>query len=375
MKSQMLFPCAVYLRARPAFTVSSMNTRNKTALVVGAQGVIGRNLISHLETLDDWNVIGLSRRGGESSGRTRYLSVDLLDQATTREKLRELTSVTHIFYAAYQDQPTWAELVPPNLAMLVNVVDAIEPVARRLQHVSLMQGYKVYGAHLGPFKTPARETDANHMPPEFNIDQQNFLEQRQAGKAWSWSALRPSVVCGFALGNPMNLTMVMAVYVAMSKELGLPLRFPGKPGAYNSLIEMTDAGLLARATVWVATDERGANQAFNVNNGDVFRWSEMWPKIANYFGLEVAPPLPMSLDVIMADKEPLWKAMQNKHGLAATDYKDVSSWRFGDFVFGWDYDVFADGTKLRRAGFHEYVETDAMFVRVFDDFKRRRIIP
>jgi hypothetical protein len=26
------------------------------------------------------------------------------------------------------------------------------------------------------------------MPPEFNIDQQEFLEQRQRGRAWSWSA-------------------------------------------------------------------------------------------------------------------------------------------------------------------------------------------
>jgi len=43
-----------------------------------------------------------------------------------------------------------------------------------LRHISLMQGYKVYGAHLGPFKTPARETDAGHMPPEFSADQQNY---------------------------------------------------------------------------------------------------------------------------------------------------------------------------------------------------------
>jgi nucleoside-diphosphate-sugar epimerase len=352
-----------------------MNTRNNMALVVGAQGVIGRNLVSHLETLGDWDVIGISRRGGDSRGKTQYLSVDLLDAADCRAKLRELSGVTHIFYAAYQDKLTWAELVPPNLAMLVNVVDAVEPVARGLRHISLMQGYKVYGAHLGPFKTPARETDANHMPPEFNIDQQSFLEQRQAGKAWSWSALRPSVVCGFALGNPMNLSMVIGVYAAMTKELGLPLRFPGKPGAYDSLIEMTDAGLLARATVWAATDERGANQAFNVNNGDVFRWSEMWPKIAKYFDLDVAPPLPMSLEVIMADKEPLWKSMQTQHDLERIAYQEVSSWRFGDFVFAWNYDVFADGTKLRRAGFHEYVESDVMFTRVFDDFKRRRILP
>jgi nucleoside-diphosphate-sugar epimerase len=345
-----------------------MNTRKNVALVVGAQGVIGRNLVNHLRTLPDWDVIGLSRRPGD-------ISVDLLDRDATHRKLSELSHVTHIFYAAYQDRPTWAELVPPNLAMLVNVVEALEPVAHGLKHVSLMQGYKVYGAHLGPFKTPARETDANHMPPEFNIDQQDFLEQRSKGKAWSWSALRPSVVCGFALGNPMNLTMVIAVYAAISKELGIPLRFPGKPGAYHSLLEMTDAGLLARAAVWAATDERCANQAFNINNGDLFRWSEMWPKIARCFDLETAPPLPMSLETIMADKEPLWNQMVRKHGLAPTPYKDVSSWRFGDFVFAWDYDVFADGTKARRFGLHEYIDTEQMFMNLFTGFRERRIIP
>ncbi|WP_394829252.1 SDR family oxidoreductase [Pendulispora albinea] len=352
-----------------------MSTQKKVALVVGANGVIGKNLIDHLSTLEGWDVIGLSRRGDRSSSpRLRYIAVDLLDANDTREKLSGLTQVTHVFYAAYQDRPTWAELVPPNLAMLVHVVNAIEPVATRLEHVSLMQGYKVYGAHLGPFKTPARETDAGHMPPEFNVDQQNFLEARQKGKAWSWSAIRPSVVGGFALGNPMNLAMVIAVYASISKELGLPLRFPGKPGAYDALLEMTDSGLLARATVWAATDPRCANQAFNINNGDLFRWSEMWPKIARFFELEVAPPLPMSLDVVMADKGPLWTSMMEKHGLVHP-YEDVSSWRFGDFVFSWNYDMFADGSKARRFGFHEHVETEAMFFQIFEDFRRRKVIP
>ncbi|WP_437336096.1 SDR family oxidoreductase [Sorangium sp. So ce394] len=352
-----------------------MSIQNKVALVVGAQGIIGRNLIDHLEALGEWDVIGLSRRGGASSGRVRHVVVDLLDREDCRKKLGGLAEVTHIFYAAYQDRPTWAELVPPNLAMLVNVVDAVEPVASGLQHISLMQGYKVYGAHLGPFKTPARETDAHHMPPEFNVDQQAFLEARQKGKAWSWSALRPSVVCGFALGVPMNLAMVIAVYAAMSKELGLPLRFPGKPAAYDRLIEMTDARLLGRATVWAATSAPCRNQAFNINNGDMFRWSEMWPKIARMFDMEAAPPLPMPLADVMADKEPLWNAMIEKHGLARHPYRDVSSWRFGDAVFSWDYDMIADGSKARRFGFHEHVETEAMFRGIFEDLRRRRIIP
>ncbi|MFC4099687.1 SDR family oxidoreductase [Paenibacillus xanthanilyticus] len=347
----------------------------KTALIVGANGVIGRNLIDYLEGLPDWNVIGVSRRGGEARGHIRYIAADLLDEKDTQRKLGGLTEVTHIFYAAYQDRPSWAELVAPNLAMLVNVVNAVEPAARQLKHISLMQGYKVYGAHLGPFKTPARETDAPHMPPEFNVDQQQFLERRQPGSSWTWSAIRPSVVGGIALGNPMNLAMVIAVYASISKELGIPLRFPGKPGAYHSLMEMTDAGLLARATVWAATDERCANQAFNIANGDLFRWDEMWPKIARFFELETAPPLPMSLATVMADKEPLWDHMVEKHGLAANRYKDVSSWAFGDFAFSWDYDFFADGSKARRFGFHEFIDTEAMFLDIFTEMRRLRLIP
>ncbi|MBT1688626.1 SDR family oxidoreductase [Dawidia soli] len=352
-----------------------MKTVTHTALVVGANGVIGTNLIEYLATLGSWNIIGLSRKGGRDSARVRHIAVDLLDAARCREQLAALTDVTHIFYAAYQDRPTWAELVPPNLAMLVNVVDAIEPVATNLQHISLMQGYKVYGAHLGPFKTPAKESDAGHMPPEFNVDQQQFLEQRQVGKPWTWSAIRPSVVGGTALGNPMNLALAIAVYASVSRALNLPLRFPGKPGAYNTLMEMTDAGLLAKATVWAATTPACANQAFNITNGDLFRWNDLWPKLAAYFGLEAAPPLTMPLQTVMADKAPLWQTLQEKNGLVKHDYTQLSAWPFADFVFSWDYDFFADGSKARRFGFHEYVDTEQMFYQLFDTLRRERVIP
>ncbi|MCR2804535.1 SDR family oxidoreductase [Paenibacillus soyae] len=352
-----------------------MQEEPKVALVIGANGVIGRNLINHLLTLPDWEVIGVSRRGGEAKERLRYIAVDLLNTESAMRELSVLPEVTHLFYAAYQERPSWAELVGPNLAMLVNSVKAVEQGSPQLRHISLMQGYKVYGAHLGPFKTPAKETDPDHMPPEFNVEQQRFIEKQQKGKAWTWSAIRPSVVAGFALGNPMNLAMVIAVYASISKELGIPLRFPGKPGAYNTLMEMTDADLLAKATVWAATDPKCANQAFNINNGDLFRWNEMWPLIARYFEMDTAPPLTMPLHVVMADKEDLWNNMVQKHQLAPHSYQEVSSWAFGDFVFSWDYDFFADGTKARRFGFHEYVDTEKMFLNIFDDFRRRRIIP
>ncbi len=39
-----------------------MDTENKVALVVGAQAVVGKNLVNHLATLPDWEIIGLSKR-------------------------------------------------------------------------------------------------------------------------------------------------------------------------------------------------------------------------------------------------------------------------------------------------------------------------
>lgn len=351
-----------------------MNKTN-TALVVGSNGIIGTNLINHLLALDNWEVIGLSRRGGIDRKNLLNISIDLLDPENTKEKLSHLKQVTHIFYTAYQDRPTWAALVKPNLDMLVNVVNTIEPIASHLQHISLMQGYKVYGAHFGPFKTPAKESDAGFMPPEFNMEQQQFLEQRQQGKRWSWSAIRPSVVGGTTLGNPMNLALVIAVYASISKELNLPLRFPGKPGAYETLMEMTDADLLAKATLWAATESQCANQAFNITNGDLFRWNNLWPKLAGYFGLETAPPLQIPLQNVMADKADIWTSIQEKHGLEKHSYDQLSSWVFGDFVFSWDYDFFSDGSKARRFGFGEFVDTEKMFYDLFDKFRTERVIP
>lgn len=49
-------------------------------------------------------------------------------------------------------------MVEPNVTILRNLMSNVELVAS-LENVSLMQGYKVYGAHFGPFKTPARKSD------------------------------------------------------------------------------------------------------------------------------------------------------------------------------------------------------------------------
>ena len=348
---------------------------HKTALIAGSTGVVGRNLLRQLVDDPDWDVIALSRRTPDIEGVFKHISVDLLDPADTHSKLAGLKEITHIFFTAYVERPTWSEMVGPNLAMLRYLMDAVEPVASGLRHVNLMHGTKWYGNHLGPFKTPARETDPGHIPPNFYYDQLQFIENRQQDKDWTWSSARPHGICGFALGNPMNLVMVLAVYATISNALGLPLRHPGSEANAKALYNVTDSELLARASVWMATDPAGANESFNVTNGDIYRWQDMWPVIANYFGMEMAQPQQIDLVDMMADKSPLWDSLVAQHGLKPIPYDQLVSWTYGNFVFSPHYDVISSTTKIRQAGFTEVQDSEEMFLRHFDDLRLNRIIP
>lgn len=349
--------------------------QKNVALVIGATGIIGRSFIQHADKLADWDAIALSRRPPDWETRARHVSADLSDPADAKAKLGRLAEVTHVFYAAYVDRPTWAEQAAPNAALLRTALDALEPAAKGLRHVCLLQGTKYYGHHLGPYKTPAKESDPRHMPPNFYFDQQELLEERSRGKGWSWSALRPHTVLGYAIGNPLNLLSGLAVYAAMSKELGLPLRFPGTRDCYSRIMQATDSGLLARSMVWAATTPACAGEAYNITNGDFFRWENLWPKIARAFDMPVGPVQTLDLAVMMADKEPLWDAMMKKHGLRKVAYRDAANWRFMNYAFRVDWDAMSDTLKCRRDGFLEFQDTEGMYLRLIEELRAERFIP
>jgi nucleoside-diphosphate-sugar epimerase len=349
---------------------------NQVALVAGASGIVGRGLVEYLSGLDGWEVIGLARKAfDDASARAQFVAVDLLDPGDCRATLGVLSDVTHVFYAAYLEQPNESKQVTANGSMLRNLVEVVANAAPGLRHVSLMEGPKAYGCHFGPYKTPAKESDKRHMPPNFYYDQEDFLRERSRGKPWAWSALRPSLVCGPGIGHPMNLSMAVAVYASICKELGLPLWFPGTERAYTALFEATDTAHLARAAVWAATEPRCSGEVFNITNGDLFRWVHLWPRIAASFGLEPAPPMPLRLSEMMADKGPLWDEMVRKYGLRPHPYDQVVSWTFPEFVFRVEYDIISDMTKARLYGFHEVLDTEAMFDRMVRDLRSQRYIP
>jgi nucleoside-diphosphate-sugar epimerase len=344
-------------------------------LVAGAQGVIGRAAASRLAAQPDTTVLGLSRRTEPSATNVEAVSVDLLNPARVRESLGGVRDVTHIVFGAYIEKQTAAEKSIVNVAILRNLLDVVEETSPGLRHVTFYQGGKAYGADLGPFKTPAREDDPRLMPPNFYYDQEDLLRARQTGKDWSFTALRPEAVCGFAIGNPMNLLTVIAVYAAISKELGIPLRFPGTEAAYRALYQVSSADILAEAADWAGTTPAARNEIFNITNGDYFRWQHMWPRIARMFGMDWADPIPMPLATYMADKGPLWDRMIERYGLQPIPYDKVASWPFGDFIFASGFDNISSTIKARQAGFHACIDTEDMFRNQFRHLSDLKVIP
>ena len=267
-------------------------------LVAGVHGVSGRAAATAWANTRDTKVYGLSRRNADLPEGVEGITVDLLDRQDVERKLGGLDGVTHLVFAAYIEKASASERCRVNVAILKHLVEVVEAASPALSHVTFYQGGKAYGSDLGPFKTPAREDDPRLMSPNFYYDQEDFLRRQQVGKSWHWTALRPEAIIGYATGNPMNLGVAIAVYATISKELGIPLRFPGSPEAYRALYQVSSADLLAAATVWAGVTPAARDEIFNITNGDQFRWQYMWPRIARMFEMEIAEPVPMPLLVL-----------------------------------------------------------------------------
>jgi len=343
-----------------------------TALVVGATGMVGTRLVEHLIG-NGWSVIGLCQQPKTDSNQLRYLSLDLLNIDECDDKLGGIHNISHVFYAARAKHAEGGtEPIEENLAMLRNVVEVVSASSSSLQHVHLVHGAKYYGSHLGRYKTPAKEDDPRQTSPNFYYDQQDFISQH-AG-AWNWSISRPGLVYDCTPGRSRNPVSLIAVYAEISRAMGVSLDFPGSETSYKALIEGVAATHLAGAIVWLATTESCSNEAFNVTNGDYFRWENIWPQIAAYFGLPAGSPRSLSLAKAMSDKGAVWDDIVRRYKLVKTDVSDLALWSFGDFLFGSDWDLCSDTTKLRQTGFVDIVDTESMIFSLFDQYRSEKII-
>ncbi|WP_277810374.1 SDR family oxidoreductase [Chromohalobacter canadensis] len=344
------------------------------ALIAGASGIIGHGAHDALKK-HGAEVKGLGRRSIEGIDT---VTVDLTDAEATENTIRDQAAdTTHLFYAALAPDTDLSTEAKRNAQMLDNLLDALEQANAPLTRVVIYQGFKIYGIHLGTqVPTPARESDPSHMPPNIYQAQEAMLAKRAKSAEWDYVALRPDVVVsGNINGNPMNIAAVIGAFAAISRELGVPLRYPGSEAAYHVLMQTTDAALLGEASLWAAETEGIGGEAFNVTNGDIFRWERLWQDIAAYFDLPSASPVPLDLEQHMADKQPVWEHIVEKHGLAEKRLERVVQWGFGNFVFNTETDVISDVNKIYRHGFTRRCDSRESLFAAFDRLRERNILP
>ena len=367
-----------------------MNTTNQSkiapqkVLITGASGLLG---VAAIERFLDagWDVVGVSRRKPElPSGRDiDFLSVDLRDQEKARAAFEPLTDVTHIAYTALHEKPElvagWSskDQIDTNNAMLRNVVEPIVRSATNFQHISVLQGTKVYGVHLHPIPIPARERDARKDHPNFFFDQEAYVGEMGAKHGFSYTALRPQLVTGPTPGA-LNVLPAIGAYAAIRREKGEPFGFPGGP---SFVWEAADADLVGDVAVWAAQSPQAANEAFNITNGDVFEWRNVWPGIAETLGVEAGPDTPMSVAAYLAENADVWDKIVARYGLRSRSLRDLVGQgdQHADFAFAYGAPAgpraFVSTVKLRQAGFAKVVDTEVSFRKALQSLIDNKLLP
>jgi nucleoside-diphosphate-sugar epimerase len=331
------------------FAASSGNGRAAAAyhhhvVVVGATGVVGRACTEHFSSLGGWRITMVSRRppAYPTTDDATHLSLDLTDADACMAALSRLSGVTHLIYTALHGVNISDPMeIATNTDMLRNVLEPLAPMPS-LMHVSLLQGRKAYAAH-NPARLhwPLKEShpEQRDVPSWYWTQQDLLLRHRSRHQQWTYTIWRPPTVLGFVPGAPLSMITALGVFAAVSREMGVPLRFPGAAGP-PLVKQLCDSRLLARALAWAAVEcdadsGAAADQTFNVANGDVFLWQAAFPALAGCFsGLTVGPPQPVSLTQRMSTVEvqEAWSRVVARHGLKESSMERLvgNSWYFSD---------------------------------------------
>jgi nucleoside-diphosphate-sugar epimerase len=351
----------------------------KTALVVGASGIVG-SATATLLVEHGWTVHGLARRPTDQAG-VQPVAADLQDAAATAAALSRLNPDA-VFITTWLRQDSEAENIRVNSAMVRNLLDGL-PKPTRPRHVALVTGLKHY---LGPFEaygkgtlpqTPFREEQGRLDVENFYYAQEDEVFAAAQRDHFTWSVHRPHTVIGLAVGNAMNMGTTLAAYATLCRETGRPFTFPGSAAQWSGLTDMTDARQLAAHMLWATETEAAHDEAFNVVNGDVFRWQWMWSRIADYFGVEAAPfdGTVRPLEEQMAGSAGLWREIAAREGLVELDLDRLASPWHTDADLGRPIEVVTDMSKSRRLGFTGYQPTDDAFFVLFERLRAERLIP
>ncbi len=356
-----------------------------TVLIVGASGLVG-TAAAHAFLDAGWQVIAASRRPPELlAGRAcEHLPLDLQDADACRRAAAALSHVTHVVYTAVYELPGlihgWSDpqQIETNGQMLRNLMDPLAECAK-LQHVTILQGTKAYGGAIGPMRVPAREGQPRVEHPNFYWLHEDYITEKSAACGFDFTILRPQLIVGPNHGVVMNLPPVVGAYAAIRHHEGLPFGFPG--GA-DWVWEAVDVRLVGNACVWAATQPTAAGETYNLTNGEVFMWRDMWPAIADTLGVALGADEPVSLAQYLCERQAVWTDIVKQYGLQPIPLMALlgESHHYADMCFAYGVQqppspVFVSTIKIKQAGFSDTYNSEESFCYWLRDLQRRKVLP
>lgn len=374
----------------------------KIALVTGGNGITGSAIIEHLvrnTTREQWSQIIVTSRSpfkvAVQDPRIKFIALDFgKDHETLADQMRELCArVTHAYFSSYVHRDDFAELNKANSALFENFLKALVKVAPGLENVTLQTGGKHYNVHLGPVPSPAREEEPRRTASidNFYFPQEDALIAAQKGQKWTWNVIRPEAIIGHTLKpNGMNSALTFALFFIVSKELGDDAKMPTNQIYWAGYDDVSDSRLIADLSIFVSTNPRCGNEAFNVTNGDYFSWKYMWPRLAACFGAKSTsdqeftkpsptvgqPQLDFSLAEWAKDKREVWDRICDRAGKPeAKATWDAGTWAYQDWVFQRTWSATLSINKARRFGWTGHIDSYKSFTDAFQSFEGIGLIP
>lgn len=270
--------------------------------------------------------------------------------------------------------------------MFRNVLLALIPNAPKLRHICLQTGTKHY---VGPFEAfgkiqPHEPPFTEDLPrlnvPNFYYTQEDILfEETKKKEGLTWSIHRPNTIFGFSPYSMMNIIGTLCVYAAICKHEGLPLKFPGNKASWEGTFSVaSDADLIAEQHIWATVDSNARNEAFNCNNGDVFKWKHLWKVLAERFGIEkygFEEGEKVRLVEMMKEKGAVWEEIVRKNHLQPTKLEEVAVWWFADLMLSVAAGAVDSMNKSKEHGFLGFRNSKTSLITWVDKMKVHNIVP
>jgi hypothetical protein len=220
-----------------------------------------------------------------------------------------------------------------------------------------------------------------------------ILTESSKGRSWTWAEVCPDAVVGFTPnGSAFSLTLHWAQYLSLyaynhgirpddtssSNKDEVEVPFPGNEAGYRSLLTPVSEKVLGRIAIHAALnpDKCGQKIINMVDNDRPVNFAELWPAIANWFGLKGVGPSETGDALKPGEYVTKFRHLftENERPKGVTCGVGAGSAQLDSLGWWLSFDRHLSSERLRGVGFTEQRDPVEGWLEAFERFRKAGII-